>query len=99
MSNPCWTGVNGEDTCVNTDPGYQCASCPIGYTGYFSDGVSISTARIYVSCGQTYTSSVSQVCDDVDECSIGHGGCDINSFCHNTIVSTCVILILAVDAL
>ncbi|ELU16244.1 hypothetical protein CAPTEDRAFT_153142 [Capitella teleta] len=43
--------------------------------------------RIYEICGKSYTGSKNQTCADVDECAFNNGGCDVNSFCYNTIGS------------
>ncbi|KAK2177981.1 hypothetical protein NP493_567g04003 [Ridgeia piscesae] len=78
---PCW-----NSSCVNTVPGYQCHGCPPGYGGSFEDAIAINTTRrIYVFCGQTYSTIQLQSCGDVDECAVNNGGCDTHSTCYNTV--------------
>nr|NP_001121588.1 thrombospondin Bii precursor [Ciona intestinalis]ABD14152.1 thrombospondin Bii [Ciona intestinalis] len=68
-ANPC----SPLTSCVNTEPGYQCTPCPLGYTGGGAEGVGIDYAR-----------SHRQVCTDIDECEIHNGGCGNHSQCVNT---------------
>ena len=83
LYSPCW-----NSSCVNTVPGYQCHGCPPGYGGSFEDAIAINTTRrIYVFCGQTYSTIQLQSCGDVDECAVNNGGCDTHSTCYNTVVS------------
>ncbi|KAI0208334.1 Thrombospondin-2, partial [Lamellibrachia satsuma] len=43
--------------------------------------------RIYVYCGQTYSTVQLQTCGDIDECAVNNGGCDVNAECNNTVGS------------
>uniref|UniRef100_H2Z9L0 TSP C-terminal domain-containing protein n=1 Tax=Ciona savignyi TaxID=51511 RepID=H2Z9L0_CIOSA len=69
LANPC----SPLTSCVNTEPGYQCTPCPLGYTGGGTEGVGIEFAR-----------SHRQVCMDIDECSVHNGECGNHSLCINT---------------
>jgi len=67
--NPCFNASN----CINTNPGFQCGSCPDGFTGEPMDGV-----------GAEYAASHKQECIDIDECLVDNGDCVPNSECINT---------------
>ncbi|XP_065187100.1 uncharacterized protein LOC135817787 [Sycon ciliatum] len=58
--------------CVNTVPGYYCSACPGGYTGLTPAASSLNVSNV-----------TSQVCNDIDECIVSNGGCDLHSVCHN----------------
>jgi syndecan 4 len=65
---PCSTMTQ----CINTSPGYMCTACPSGYTGHVPHGI-----------GLEHATQQKQVCDDIDECKINNGGCDVRSTCIN----------------
>nr|XP_033339765.1 cartilage oligomeric matrix protein-like [Megalopta genalis] len=69
LAHPCHPGVQ----CVKLNLGFKCDPCPRGYKGNIVEGVGLS-----------YAESHRQVCQDVNECLINHGGCDPNSECINT---------------
>ncbi|XP_067687415.1 uncharacterized protein [Haliotis asinina] len=81
---PCWNA----SSCKNTEPGYQCRRCPIGYTGSFEDALAYNvTRRNFIDCNQKHDPSPIQHCKDTDECLTNNGGCDPNGYCHNTVGS------------
>lgn len=60
---------------MNLMPGFQCEPCPNGFDGNHAKGYQAQ------SMVNEYTN---QVCQDVDECSLGNTNCSI---CANTIGS------------
>ncbi|XP_064635829.1 uncharacterized protein LOC135493010 [Lineus longissimus] len=80
---PCF-----KNRCINTNPGYQCLACPLGYNGTFEDAIAINnTRRAFYFKNQVQDFTQWQYCHDVDECATNNGGCDPNAICHNTIGS------------
>ncbi|XP_052065558.1 uncharacterized protein LOC127705275 [Mytilus californianus] len=81
VGSPCWN----TSACINTEPGYQCRACPHGYTGTYEDGLAWNnTRRIFQLYNYHHDPLYYQTCFDIDECAVNHGGCDSNSYCHNT---------------
>ena len=79
MYNPCY----GPSACINTKPGYQCLACLTETSGYYTDALSTDThVRKYLCNGASFS-----VIQDVDECLVDNGGCDVNVVCINTVVS------------
>ncbi|KAK3095292.1 hypothetical protein FSP39_012895, partial [Pinctada imbricata] len=80
---PCFQG-----RCVNTEPGFQCLACPTGYVGTYEDGLSInSTRRTFQLYNVVLDPTQEQTCNDIDECQVNNGGCDVNAYCTNTVGS------------
>ncbi|WAR21984.1 TSP3-like protein [Mya arenaria] len=75
------------DRCINTEPGYQCLECPLGYTGTFEDAYAWDVhQRVFVYRNLERSNFTIQTCDDIDECATGNGGCDPLMTCINTAV-------------
>ncbi|XP_052773067.1 uncharacterized protein LOC128211948 isoform X3 [Mya arenaria] len=73
------------DRCINTEPGYQCLECPLGYTGTFEDAYAWDVhQRVFVYRNLERSNFTIQTCDDIDECATGNGGCDPLMTCINT---------------
>ena len=81
--NPCFSA-----RCINTVPGYQCLECPEGYSGTFEDAYAWTVhQRVFLLENAVYSNYTNQTCEDIDECAINHGGCDLLMPCVNTAVS------------
>lgn len=64
--------------CINMAPGFRCEPCPNGFDGNHANG--------YYS--QSFTSEYqNQLCEDIDECTLGIADCGLNSDCLNTVGS------------
>lgn len=93
---PCWN----ISSCINTQPGYQCLECPNGYTGTYEDGLAHNiTMRVFVFMNKEHATLQEQTCDDVNECDVNNGGCDVNMECHNTIVIILDIILFYIETL
>ena len=89
---PCWD----SSRCLNSAPGFQCLACPLGYKGSFQDAWAFNyTDRTFELFNLNYDEIPYQTCFDVDECSSGNGGCDVNSNCINT--EGCLPLLLLIS--
>lgn len=64
--------------CVNLAPGFRCEPCPDGYDGVHVNGYYSQSIT------QEYTT---QMCNDIDECTLGLANCGSNAQCINTIGS------------
>lgn len=79
---PCYK----SERCIDTEPGFQCLACPLGYTGTFEDAWAYNyTDRTFELFNQQRDEIPHQTCADVNECDTGNGGCDKNAHCVNTI--------------
>lgn len=80
---PCF-----QQRCRNTEPGFQCLACPLGYVGTYEDALSFNISRRTFQLYNTVLDPTqSQTCSDINECLSDNGGCDANAFCTNTPVS------------
>lgn len=80
---PCF-----QQRCRNTEPGFQCLACPLGYVGTYEDALSFNISRRTFQLYNTVLDPTqAQTCSDINECLSDNGGCDANAFCTNTPVS------------
>lgn len=80
---PCF-----QQRCRNTEPGFQCLACPLGYVGTYEDALSFNISRRTFQLYNTVLDPTqAQTCSDINECLSDNGGCDANSYCTNTPVS------------
>ena len=73
---------------MNTVPGYQCLSCPYGYTGENTDALAHDVHARRYTCeedgvGEVLDALPQQDCTDINECLVNNGNCDPNAFCYN----------------
>lgn len=80
---PCF-----QQRCRNTEPGFQCLACPLGYVGTYEDALSFNISRRTFQLYNTVLDPTqAQTCSDINECLSDNGGCDANAYCTNTPVS------------
>ncbi|OAF67213.1 Thrombospondin-4 [Intoshia linei] len=81
VNSPC----KQANLCINRIPGYQCLTCPKGYSGTFEDGSTFTQRRVFVYSNTVLdTLNSLQTCVDVNECTANSHNCKANIICLNS---------------